>query len=109
MATRISTTPFRACRPTSSAGADVLYGPGLASLDDIATVCRAVSNPINVLARPGMSMSEIAGAGARRISVGGALTWVAADALVRAAEAIRDRGDFSALDVPVKFKEWLEI
>jgi 2-methylisocitrate lyase-like PEP mutase family enzyme len=90
------------------AGADVLYAPGLATRDAIAAVCEAVSKPVNVLARPGMSVAEIAAAGARRISMGGALTWVAADALVRAAEAIRDRGDFGALEVPVKFKEWLE-
>jgi 2-methylisocitrate lyase-like PEP mutase family enzyme len=55
-----------------------------------------------------MSVAEIAGAGARRISVGGALTWVAVDALVNTAARIRDRGDFGALDVPAKFKEWLE-
>jgi 2-methylisocitrate lyase-like PEP mutase family enzyme len=90
------------------AGADVLYAPGLPSRDAIAAVCEAVSKPVNVLARPGMSVAEIAAAGARRISVGGALTWVAADAFVRAAEAIRDRGDFGVLDVPVIFKEWLE-
>jgi hypothetical protein len=27
--------------------------------------------------------------------------------MANAAEQIRDRGDFGALDVPVKFKEWL--
>ena len=42
-------------------------------------------------------MSEIVGAGGQRISVGGALTWVAAGALVDAAERIRDHGDFSVL------------
>jgi 2-methylisocitrate lyase-like PEP mutase family enzyme len=89
------------------AGADVLYAPGLASGDDIRTVCEAVSRPVNVLARPSLSMKEIADAGARRISVGGALTWVAADALVRAAEVIRDKGDFSVLEAPAQFKEWL--
>ncbi|MDP9234216.1 MAG: isocitrate lyase/phosphoenolpyruvate mutase family protein [Actinomycetota bacterium] len=88
-------------------GADVLYAPGLGSRAEIETVCEAVSRPVNVLARPGLSVAEIAAAGARRISVGGALTWVAVDALVNAVERIRDRGDFSALEVPVKFKEWL--
>lgn len=52
-------------------------------------------------------MSEIAGAGARRISVGGALTWVAVAAMVSAAEKMRDDGDFSHLEVPVQFKQWL--
>ena len=52
-------------------------------------------------------MDEIAAAGARRISVGGRLTWVAVNAMAAAAEQIRDRGDFSALDVPVQVEEWL--
>ena len=52
---------------------------------------RALSNPI--LSRPRMSMAEFAGAGARRIRCG---PWghSVSDAMVRAAEAIRDRGDF---------------
>jgi 2-methylisocitrate lyase-like PEP mutase family enzyme len=79
------------------AGADVLYAPGLATTDEIAAVCEAVSKPVNVLARPGLSVAEIAAAGAQRVSVGGALTWVAARAFVEAATAIRDRGDLSSL------------
>ena len=45
------------------AGADVLYAPGLRSGDEIRTVCDAVSKPVNVLALPGLSMSEIVGGG----------------------------------------------
>jgi len=81
-----------------SAGADVLYAPGLRSVEEVATVCTAVSSPVNVLARPNLSFGELAAAGAQRVSVGGALTWVAVRAMADAAEAIRDRGDFSALD-----------
>jgi 2-methylisocitrate lyase-like PEP mutase family enzyme len=89
------------------AGADVLYAPGLATTDEIHAVCSAVSKPVNVLARPNLTFDEIVGAGAQRVSVGGALTWVAAAALVSAAEAIRDRGDFTALAKGVKIQEWL--
>jgi 2-methylisocitrate lyase-like PEP mutase family enzyme len=89
------------------AGADVLYAPGLATTDEIRAVSDAVSKPVNVLARPNLSFHEIAAAGAQRVSVGGALTWVAAAALVSAAEQIRDRGDFSALSEGVKIDEWL--
>jgi 2-methylisocitrate lyase-like PEP mutase family enzyme len=78
------------------AGADVLYAPGLRNGDEIRTVVDAVSRPVNVLAHRGLTVAEIAAAGARRISVGGSLTWVAARALVAAATEIRDRGDFSA-------------
>ncbi|CAN5650536.1 oxaloacetate decarboxylase [soil metagenome] len=81
------------------AGADVLYAPGLKSSDEIRTVCEAISKPLNVLARPHLTTSEIAEAGGRRISVGGPLTWVAIGAMVEAAEKMRDEGDFSALNL----------
>jgi 2-methylisocitrate lyase-like PEP mutase family enzyme len=80
-----------------AAGADVLYAPGLETVAQIRAVCGAVSKPVNVLARPSLRFAEIAAAGAQRVSVGGALTWTAATALIRAATAIRDDGDFSQL------------
>jgi len=89
-----------------AAGADVLYAPGLRTTEDIRAVCDAVSRPVNVLARRDLSASEIAAAGGRRISVGGALTWVAVGALAAAAEQIRDRGDFSALVAPYPTSAW---
>jgi hypothetical protein len=52
-------------------------------------------------------MGEIVEAGAQRVSVGGALTWVAVAAMAGAAERIRDGGDFSALAVSVDLAEWL--
>src|SRR5947209_7812735 len=36
------------------AGADVLYAPGLTSIDDIRQVLREVDRPLNVLAMPGV-------------------------------------------------------
>ena len=90
------------------AGADVLYAPGLADPDEIRAVCEAVSRPVNVLARPGLTVAQIAEAGARRISVGGSLKWVALRALVEAATAIRDTGDLSVLDGKPPVADWLE-
>jgi 2-methylisocitrate lyase-like PEP mutase family enzyme len=89
------------------AGADVLYAPGLRNADEIRAVCEATAKPVNVLARPRLSMSEIAAAGAQRISVGGALTWVAVSAMAAAAERMRDFGDFSPLAVSAPIQEWL--
>jgi 2-methylisocitrate lyase-like PEP mutase family enzyme len=89
-----------------SAGADVLYAPGLRTAEEIRTVCDAVSKPVNVLSLPGLTLDEITGAGAQRISVGGALTWVAVAALRDAAEAML-RGDLSPLSARVPLKEWL--
>jgi 2-methylisocitrate lyase-like PEP mutase family enzyme len=89
-----------------AAGADVLYAPGLRSVAEIGAVCGAVSKPVNVLAVPRLTVGEIAGAGARRISVGGALTWVAAKAFAEAATAIRDTGDLSALAARLPIDRW---
>jgi 2-methylisocitrate lyase-like PEP mutase family enzyme len=93
-------------RAFEAAGADVLYAPGLASLKQIRIVCAAVARPVNVLARPNLSFAELAEAGAQRVSVGGALTWVAVGAMVEAARAIRERGDFSALSVRLSLQDW---
>jgi 2-methylisocitrate lyase-like PEP mutase family enzyme len=90
----------------AGAGADVLYAPGLRTGDEIRSVCDAVSKPVNVLAHAGLTLEEITRAGGRRVSVGGALTWVAVGALAKAAEQIRD-GDFSAFAERVPVKEWL--
>jgi 2-methylisocitrate lyase-like PEP mutase family enzyme len=89
-----------------AAGADVLYAPGLRSLAEIRAVCEAVSKPVNVLAVPQLTVMEIVAAGAQRISVGGALTWVAVKALSDAATAIRDAGDLSALTAQPPLKRW---
>ena len=89
------------------AGADVLYAPGLSSGAEIRAVCEAVSNPVNVLAHPGLTMGEIVDAGARRVSVGGALTWVAVGAMASAAERMRDSGDFSGLAARVRIQDWI--
>ena len=78
------------------AGADVFYAPGCAA-GTRSGPCQATSKPLNALAHRGLSMREITAAGGRRVSVGGALTWVAVGALAQAATRIRDDGDFSAL------------
>ena len=88
------------------AGADVLYAPGLRTVDDMRAVCQAVTKPVNVIAVPGLSFADIAGAGAQRVSVGGSLTWVAAKAMADAATTIRDSGDFSALSARLPLADW---
>ena len=93
-------------RAFEEAGADVLYAPGLRTVADIRTVCEAVSKPVNVLALPMLSASEVFDAGAQRISVGGGLTWVAVAAAAEAATAIRDEGDLSRLGARVPLGEW---
>jgi 2-methylisocitrate lyase-like PEP mutase family enzyme len=89
-----------------AAGADVLYAPGLQTPTEIRAVCDAVSKPVNVLARPDLSLAEIVEAGAQRISTGGSLTWVAVNALAAAAADI-DRGDFSSFAPGPPPRDWL--
>jgi 2-methylisocitrate lyase-like PEP mutase family enzyme len=90
------------------AGADVLFCPGFWSADQIRQVCSAVSKPVNVLAIAGMpSVSEIFAAGAQRISVGGQLTWKAAEAAAAAAVALRDQGDTAVLKAKPQGIAWL--
>ena len=90
------------------AGADVLYAPGLREVDEIRAVCEAVSKPVNVIARPELTMGEVFEAGAQRISLGGRLAFVATAAMATAAETIRDTGEFSSLQARVRFEEWLD-
>jgi 2-methylisocitrate lyase-like PEP mutase family enzyme len=88
------------------AGADVLYAPGLRNGDEIRAIVDATSKPVNVLAHKGLSMAEIAEAGGTRVSVGGALAWVAVGAMASAAEEIRDTGSFASLKAKLPLAEW---
>ena len=77
------------------AGADVLYAPGVRSLEDVRAVVSAVSRPVNVLALPGTApVAELAAAGVARISTGGAFAMAALGAVVEAARELREEGTF---------------
>ena len=81
------------------AGADVLYAPGLRALEDIRRVVAEVDRPVNVLAWPGApAADELAAAGVRRLSIGGAFAFAALGALVDAATELRDRGTYGFID-----------
>ncbi len=76
-------------------GADVLYAPLLPNLAAIGAVTAVLSKPLNVLAgRPLLSVAELAGAGVKRISLGGLLSRAALGGLLRATREIRERGTF---------------
>jgi len=89
---------IRRLRAFAQAGADVLYAPGLPSLEAIREVCASVSKPVNVvmgLKGATFSVEELAAAGVKRISVGGALARAALGAFVRAAREIKEEGTFT--------------
>ena len=83
-------------------GADVLYAPGLRDLDQVRAVTGTVSKPVNVLigGTTDMTVSTLAEAGVKRISVGGALTWVAYGAMVKVVRRMLDEGRFDYGDTP---------
>jgi 2-methylisocitrate lyase-like PEP mutase family enzyme len=77
------------------AGADVLYAPGLHSIDEIRSLVESVDRPVNVLALPGgPSVAELAEAGVSRVSVGGAFAWVSLGAVADAAREFLDEGTY---------------
>jgi 2-methylisocitrate lyase-like PEP mutase family enzyme len=82
----------------AEAGADVLYAPGLPSLEAIREVCQSVSKPVNVvmgLKGATFSVEELNAVGVKRISVGGAFARAALGAFVRAAREVKDKGTFT--------------
>ncbi|MCU1600853.1 MAG: isocitrate lyase/phosphoenolpyruvate mutase family protein [Frankiales bacterium] len=61
----------------AEAGADVLYAPVVTDLDELRTLVKEVSRPVNALLLPGMTIPSLADIGIARISVGGQLAWAA--------------------------------
>ncbi len=87
---------IRRLQAFEAAGADVLYAPGLKTLDEVRAVTGALGKPLNVLAPPlkGVTVAQLAEAGAKRISIGGALARAAVTAILRAGAEMRDAGSF---------------
>jgi 2-methylisocitrate lyase-like PEP mutase family enzyme len=78
-----------------AAGADVLYAPGLTEAGDIRAVVSAVDLPVNVLALPAAPpVAALAELGVARVSVGGALAWVALGALATAGRELLESGTY---------------
>ena len=88
---------IRRLQAFAEAGADVLYAPGLTSLEAIREVCASVDKPVNVLMGlqgATYSVEELAAAGVKRISVGGSFARAALGAFVRAAREVKEKGTF---------------
>jgi 2-methylisocitrate lyase-like PEP mutase family enzyme len=93
---------IRRLQAFAEAGADVLFAPGLPSLEAIRTVCAAVApRPVNVLAGikgVAFSVAELEAAGVRRISLGGALARTALGALIGAGREMKEQGTFTFVE-----------
>ena len=86
----------------ADAGADVLYAPGLTTLEEVDAVVRAVSpKPVNVLLSvnsPDFTLDALAKLGVRRVSVGSLLARVAYGSFFTAAQELSQKGSFSFAD-----------
>ncbi|WP_412460597.1 oxaloacetate decarboxylase [Pseudomonas sp. SC11] len=91
----------------AEAGADVVYAPGLRSVEEIRAVVQAVApTPVNVLmglAGVPLCVNQLQDLGVRRISVGSSLARAALGAFQRAALEIRDQGTFSYAEQAMPF------
>ena len=98
---------IRRLRAYAEAGADCLYAPGIRTKSDIAAVVAAVApKPVNVLVGSDFStVAELAEAGVRRISVGGALARAAWTGFFEAAKEIAEQGTFTNLARGVSFAD----
>lgn len=80
-----------------TAGAEVLFAPGLPDLDAVRAVCDSVSRPVNVLIYGALArhtVEDLAEAGAARLSLGGALASEAYATLAEQAFAVKQGGKF---------------
>jgi 2-methylisocitrate lyase-like PEP mutase family enzyme len=79
-----------------AAGADVLFAPGIGSLEDLKTVTDAIEKPFNVLGVmvAGASLADFQAAGAQRVSIGGSLPFVGMKPIIESCEAMLNEGSF---------------
>lgn len=83
------------------AGADVLFAPGLPTLEAVQTVCAALTKPFNFMVGiPGKSFSvaELEAAGVKRISLATSLYRSALNGLLNAAREVKESGTFNYLN-----------
>ena len=90
---------IRRLQAFEAAGADVLYAPGLRTLEQVREVTSAVNKPVNVLAvmLSGVTLAQLADAGAKRLSIGGALARTALAPVLRAGKEMIEKGSFAWL------------
>jgi 2-methylisocitrate lyase-like PEP mutase family enzyme len=92
---------IRRLQAFEEAGADVLFAPGLPDLAAVRAVCTAVSKPVNFMVGikgKSFSVTELAAAGVRRISLATSLYRAAMTGLIDAAREAKDAGQFGFLD-----------
>ncbi len=92
------TDTIRRLQAYEVAGADVVYAPGLRIIPEVREVVRAVKRPVNVVTGwldPDITLAQLSEAGAKRISVGGALSRLALATFVKAGRVMKEQGSFA--------------
>ena len=103
---------IRRLQAFEKAGADVLYAPGVRDLATIRTVTSSVTKPVNVVmsaADPDLTVAQLAAAGVKRISVGGALSRLALAAFLKGAREMAERGAFTWVRETVPSRELKDV
>lgn len=91
---------LRRLRAYAAAGADVLYAPGITTVEQIqAVVAAADGTPVNLLVDgpTALTLRDIAALGVRRVSLGGALARAAWGGLMQATDSLVREGRFDGL------------
>ena len=98
---------IRRLQAFEAVGADVLYAPALMTTSDMRTVVDSVGKPVNVvmgLSDPNITLAELAEAGVRRVSIGGAFSRAVLQLLQRIATEMKD-GRFTFANDLMSVKE----
>lgn len=77
------------------AGANVLFAPGISSLDDLRRLVRSVNLPVSVIGGGTMAITELAGIGVKRVSTAASLYRVALSAVQQAGREMKEHGTFT--------------
>jgi len=95
---------IRRLQAFEKAGADLLYAPGIPSLDAIRTVCASVGKPVNTQIGA-FTVADLAAAGVKRISLGSALSRVAFGAFAAASRELLEKGTATFMPVAMPYGE----
>lgn len=99
---------IRRLQAYEKAGADVLYAPGLRTLDEVRQVVQAVNRPVNVVTGwldPDITLAQLSEAGAKRVSVGGGLSRLTLATFLNAAKMMQQHGSFTWMRDMVRVAE----
>jgi len=90
---------IRRLQAFEAVGADVLYAPGLKTIDQVRQVTAEINKPFNMVmgfGDPTITLDQLADAGVQRVSIGGGLSRIALNAMRAAAQEMQ-AGNFTFL------------